>query len=398
MATEMYENEFPEVTFPTRSDDTPAPGCVTWYEHIWPQTPGHEVKIAGEDLPHAIPGDTRVPPCTVRYIIPPSIYSSNDEATEQIRDELFEYLISIDLDIASDAQISFPKLQTKRGTQAISFMEIQVTTPQLFNKLSFLPIILRNSYLIIKGKGAPVPANVITIAISRLPSPTDLRSMGKGFANVLTKHNPDEIEVWDIYAKHKKYIALPHLSKSCGTIFAAVRFKNASSRFYPTEIVRHTLPGWVKVNGQVFSLEYVGRIAHCFRCKDRASTPHEESECSYLKCWHCGNKGHARKTCPLLAGGEADDNMFQHTENAGTGDTPIPTGTPPPTVPVIPSSTGTLSDDEMLDFDESDIYGEQPEIPPPPPPPPPPTSPPNPNKPLTPNGNRKRLRTGFYES
>jgi hypothetical protein len=152
---------------------TPPPPYVTWWERVYPKNPMHVVKIAGEDLPHVIPGDTRVPPCTVRLILPPTINSNIAEAADKIRHEIFIQLVTANPELALDAQVTFPKLQGKKEFKR-SLIDITVGTPSHFHQLVSLTITLDRDDgkypLEIAGKGAPVPANLLTVAISHLPA------------------------------------------------------------------------------------------------------------------------------------------------------------------------------------------------------------------------------------
>jgi len=301
----------PDPATATTSDTFPGPPYVTCWEHLWSDSPTHVIRITDEDLPHVIPGNTHIPPCTVRYTLPGTGNSNNMTTTDRYRHDLVGELFAIDARLAEDAEINFPRVIESRDNKR-AWADITVSTPQLFHQLENVRIMLDGFELEVWGSGAPVPANILTVAISHLPSQTNRPEMAKLLVDALMRYDA-EINIWDVYARMVRYPYLPNSTKFCGSIFAAVQFTQASPKIFPDAEVHSTFPGFIKIRNIVYELEYAGRIDHCFQCKDRALRPHTESECTNLHCWYCGQNGYTRRVCPQFAENQNEDQHLPPT-------------------------------------------------------------------------------------
>jgi hypothetical protein len=292
--TDMVQCETPPPP-PPPTTKTP-PYTIVW-TRVWPNDKTKPPRIAGEELHHVIPGATRIPPCTVRYILSPRSNTKYENLTEQIQNQVIMQLHQMDPTdtIANDVDISFLPAQTShRGTKEFC-MDLSVSTPNMFRQIHNMPIMDGEIECEIDGYGSPVPANVLIVKAINIPSQYDLIEAGEDLAAALKKYRLDTIEVWDIYARYQKYEGLTRL-KTCGTLYACVHFKNrADPRQYPQRLIRETFPGWFKTFGRSFELSYAGKINYCYQCREKATKPHEEKDYTNIRCNSCYEKGHIRK-------------------------------------------------------------------------------------------------------
>jgi hypothetical protein len=239
----------------------------------------------------------RVPPCTVRFRLPEGTNPNRTDLLDNIREDIFHQLLSFNKDIATTAEIQFTGPLGPKAGRFVG-MDVTVASPAQFRELDNLTLFLGEYQLEISDKGPPVPANILTVSIKHLPAQVDKKGMARALYDALNKYRPNEIEVWDVYAKHAVYASMPTNPKFCGAIFAAVHFINSPATQFPGDYVEEVFPGFVKIRHQVYTLEYAERIDHCWVCKDRASVPHLEAVCVFRKCWDCGQTGHTRAQCP----------------------------------------------------------------------------------------------------
>jgi hypothetical protein len=150
----------------------------------------------------------------VRYKLPPGIHTNATYVTDRIREQVFFQLLQGNEEIALSAEITFSKVQGSRNDKTYS-MDITVADSSQFHALcTFKPYLEdtdspQGTILDVYDKGAPVSANILTVSITYLPAQTDRAAMGEALYDALNKYQPEEIEVWDIYAKHTVYEFMP---------------------------------------------------------------------------------------------------------------------------------------------------------------------------------------------
>jgi len=79
----------------------------------------------------------------------------------------------------------------------------------------------------IKGRGVPVPANILTVCVIGFPAQTVIKTTAQDLYDHLNKHCPEEIEVWDVFARYQKYLKeskcaqVPRIAANAGVDFSA---------------------------------------------------------------------------------------------------------------------------------------------------------------------------------
>jgi hypothetical protein len=234
-------------TVPETPPPTRAPAPVIVWKNI-PLTPDHQIRIAGPDLPHVIPGANRIPPCTIRYILPSTTNTKFTHVTDTLRMNIFGQLYTADPLVASEAQVTFPPTEGSRGAKEV-LMDVTLPTPELFSRFQTLAptFVDGDTELLIKGTGPPVPANVMAVSISNLGSQIDEISVAKEFFEALNRYRPEEIEVCDIYTRYMVFPEWPQKPKFCGSIHACVLFKNSPPNVIPDSYVINTFPGYIRL-------------------------------------------------------------------------------------------------------------------------------------------------------
>lgn len=246
-------------------------------------------RIAGEDLPHVIPHNSAlIGACTVRFILAPKSNTHYDAVVFRVTEDIHAQISEGDPtgELTLNKQISFPALvgRNEHGGREF-YMDISTTTPTFFQAIANAKLYDGDHECIIKGKGAPVPANILTVSVDGLPAQTVLHKVGKDLYDALNKYRPEEIEVWDIFARYQTFQNAPNAPNFPGKIFACVRFKQCPPTSFPDDHIREVFPGWIQTRYQKFELHYAGRINHCYKCKENAIVPHTESECPNARCY-----------------------------------------------------------------------------------------------------------------
>jgi Zinc knuckle len=324
MTVEPTSNTTPPTSAPQQpgTGTLPEQQAVEW-KLVWPNLPNHTIQVAAADLPHVIPGATRIPPCTLRYLLPADTNIKNINVTDSLRFEIYGQLDRYNHNIAIDSEVCFPPVQGSHDRKEV-ILDISIPTPTLYRQALRSPPKLKittradeNVELLLKGTGPAVPANILTVAIFGLPSGPEETSIAKDLFEALNKYKPAEIEVWDIFSRYVSYPAWNGPAKFTGAMYACVHFKNCSPRHFPTEFVKSTFPGFIRIRHQVFALEYADKIDHCWTCKDKAAFPHTVKDCNKKKCWYCGAMGHLRTECPKYEHMDEDHQGDQQGEDPG---------------------------------------------------------------------------------
>ena len=92
--------------------------------------------------------------------------------------------LAYDDEIWNDVQISFLPIQNFRSAREV-YMDLSVSTPTLFDKISNLDLYDGDSQCQIKGRGAPVAANIFTVCCARGP-PTPKQTSKPPLKNSMT--------------------------------------------------------------------------------------------------------------------------------------------------------------------------------------------------------------------
>jgi hypothetical protein len=243
-------------------------GSVYTFHRIWPLD--RNIFLPAQELPSVIPGETRVPPCTIRYRLPHGLNTHFDNVTSPVRKILLRQLVAYNptngagMTCAESVRLAFPKPLGKKDARYFT-VDITADSPAHFELIRNTKFSLNKERLEILDLGAPVPANLVTVTLNHLPSQNDPKDMGQQVAEALCRENKDVV-CHDVFQRHEVIsVGNKHLENQDGTIVASIQFVTAPPTKFPDALIRETFPGWVEIRNIPYQIFYVGRINHCGR-------------------------------------------------------------------------------------------------------------------------------------
>jgi hypothetical protein len=241
---------------------------VYTFHRIWPTH--RKIFLPAQELPSVIPGETRVPPCTVRYRLPHGLNTHFDNITSPVRKVLIRQLVAYNptngagMKCAETTLFAFPKPLGKKDARYFT-VDITGDSPAHFKLIRNTKFSLNKERLELLDVGPPVPANLVTVTLNHLPSQNSPFDTGKQVADAICKANPDVI-CHDVFQRYEIIsVGDKLLENQDGTIVASVQFVTASPTRFPDGLIRETFPGWVEIRNLPYQIFYVGRINHCGR-------------------------------------------------------------------------------------------------------------------------------------
>jgi hypothetical protein len=128
---------------------------VYTYKRLWPLD--RDVFLAPHELPHSRPGETRVPPCTVRYRLPIGVNTNNDIVVAKVRDLLIREIKRENRGkpsgiCANAVQITFPKQLEKRDDRFYT-VDVTANSPAHFRMIRAIKFTVNRQVLDILDTG-----------------------------------------------------------------------------------------------------------------------------------------------------------------------------------------------------------------------------------------------------
>jgi Zinc knuckle len=296
------------------------------FRKIWPAT--ENPFIPAEELPRVVPGEYTVPPFTVRYRLPQGINTNIDRQTAAVRQILMNQVTKQHntpegQEFAERLEIAFPKQLGRRDDRFFS-VDISARNRDDFQRIRESVFTLKGQRLDILDVGPPVPANLLTVTVSHVPTPCEPLRMGKDFADAICKRYEGVI-VHDVFQKFQLVIKGHHsqvVEMPSGTLVASVQFYQARQDQFPDSLIRRCFPGFIDIRGLPYQTYYVGRINHCIRCKAEARWPHTLADCprpadERRTCYVCRERGHTANECPRASTDETNGDNNTSTSVGG---------------------------------------------------------------------------------
>jgi hypothetical protein len=238
------------------------------FHRIWPTH--RKIFLPAQELPSVIPGETRVPPCTVRYRLPHGLNTRFDNITSPVRKVLLRQLVAYNpindagMKCAETTLFAFPKPLGKKDARYFT-VDITGDSPAHFELIRNTKFSINKERLELLDVGPPVPANLVTVTLNHLPSQNSPFDTGERVAKALCKGNQDVV-CHDVFQRYEIVSVGDKVFEiQDGTIVASVQFVTASPTKFPDGLILETFPGWVEIRNLPYQIFYVGRINHCGR-------------------------------------------------------------------------------------------------------------------------------------
>jgi hypothetical protein len=303
--------------------------AVFYYERVWPTK--RKIFIPADELSWGLPGEAMVPPCTIRFRLPPRINTNRDKDADIVRGILMGQVQStFGAEFAKVTKVSFPKQLGQRTNRFFS-VDITVRSKTQYDMLDQARFSINKTKLEPIDFGPPVPANLVTVRINHVSSVEDQLEVGLLLAEKLGTH----ATVHDVFTTMARYKNIDE-PQPTGRFLASVQFTQVDEATYPSALVREYFPGWIKIGETVCQLYFAGRLDHCQRCREKADKPHIGSMCPRNQCNGCREFGHIRSRCPRI--NHTPDDAINETEtntrnaanvNIRPSSRPVPPGTTP---------------------------------------------------------------------